>query len=65
VLPESAVRPGMRVLSPREGFPALSSCKIGLIGNRREPNPLADALAQDIRQSLDNLGAVRLAPAAE
>jgi DNA-binding transcriptional LysR family regulator len=63
VLPESAVRSGMRILGPRDGFPALPSCKIGLVRNRHEPTPLADALAQEIRQSLDNLGAGRYAPA--
>ena len=35
VLPESAVRPGMRILGPSDGFPALPSCKIGLIRARR------------------------------
>ena len=67
VLPESAVRSGMRILGPSDGFPALPSCKIGLIRNRREQNPLADALGFHIKQSLDNLGAARplLAPAAE
>ncbi|HEX2137373.1 MAG TPA: LysR substrate-binding domain-containing protein [Microvirga sp.] len=59
VLPESAVRPGMRVLGPSDGFPALPSCKIGLIRNRRDANPLADALGFHIRQSLDNLGSAR------
>jgi DNA-binding transcriptional LysR family regulator len=63
VLPESGVRAGMRILSPRDGYPALPSCKIGLVRNRHEPTPLADALAQEIRQSLDNLGAGRFAPA--
>ncbi|HEY7382604.1 MAG TPA: LysR substrate-binding domain-containing protein [Beijerinckiaceae bacterium] len=63
VLPESAVRSGMRVLGPRDGYPALPSCKIGLVRNRHEPTPLADALGQEIRQSLDNLGAGRYAPA--
>jgi DNA-binding transcriptional LysR family regulator len=67
VLPESAVRPGMRILGPSDGFPALPSCKIGLIRARREENPLADALGIHIRQSLDNLGSTRqvLAAAAE
>ena len=46
VLPESAVRPGMRILGPREGFPDLPYCRIGLIRGRREPNRLADALAE-------------------
>jgi DNA-binding transcriptional LysR family regulator len=62
VLPESAVRSGMRILGPSDGFPALPSCKIGLVRSRREENPLADALALQIRQSLDNLGSGRLAP---
>jgi DNA-binding transcriptional LysR family regulator len=60
VLPESAVRSGMRILGPSDGFPALPSCKIGLIRNRREPNPLADALGFHIKQSLDNLGSGRV-----
>ena len=59
VLPESAVRSGMRVLGPSDGYPALPSCKIGLIRNRHEANPLADALGVHIRQSLDNLGSAR------
>jgi DNA-binding transcriptional LysR family regulator len=55
VLPESALRPGMRVLGPTDGFPPLPSCKIGLLRNWREPNSLSDALANLIIQSLDNL----------
>jgi DNA-binding transcriptional LysR family regulator len=65
VLPESAVRSGMRILGPSDSYPALPSCKIGLICNRRVPNPLADALGFHIRQSLDNIGSGRMAlPAA-
>lgn len=60
VLPESAIRSGMRVLGPSDGFPALPSCKIALIRSRSEPNSLADALALQIRQSLDNLGQGRV-----
>jgi hypothetical protein len=59
VLPESAIRPGMRILGPSDGFPALPSCKIGLIRARGEENPLADALGFHIKQSLDNLGSTR------
>ena len=55
VLPESAIRPGMRVLGPSDGFPPLPSCKIGLMRNWRERTSLADALADLIVQSLDNL----------
>ncbi|WFT83694.1 LysR substrate-binding domain-containing protein [Methylobacterium sp. CB376] len=57
VLPESALRPGMRILSPADGFPALPTCRIGLMRPRiPEPMPLADALAAQIRECLDNLG---------
>ncbi|MCL8381696.1 LysR substrate-binding domain-containing protein [Xanthobacter aminoxidans] len=55
VLPESALRPGMRVLGASEGYPPLPPCDIGLLRNRHEPSPLADALAQHIVQGLDNL----------
>ena len=65
VLPESAVRSGMRVLGPRDGFPPLPSCKIGLIQAGREPNALVDALADQIRHSLDNLSGGRVLALAE
>jgi DNA-binding transcriptional LysR family regulator len=55
VLPESAIRPGMRVLGPSDGFPALPSVKIALMRNRLEPSPLADKLSEHIISSLDNL----------
>ncbi|MFG1185513.1 LysR substrate-binding domain-containing protein [Xanthobacter aminoxidans] len=55
VLPESALRTGMRVLGAAEGYPPLPPCDIGLLRNRHEPPPLADALAQHIVQGLDNL----------
>ncbi len=61
VLPESALRPGMRTLGPPDGFPALPSCKIGLMRAAGSPNPIADALCAEIRQSLDNLGTGRAA----
>ena len=65
VLPESAVRPGMRILGPSDGFPALPSCKIGLLRGRAEDNTLVDALAAQIRQNLDNLGSGRVTSIAE
>lgn len=55
VLPESALVPGMRVLGPADGFPALPSCKIGLVRNARATSPLADALELLIEQSLHHL----------
>jgi len=55
VLPESGLRPGMRVLTPAEGFPELPSCGIGLVRNPHERLKLADALSEHIISSLDNL----------
>src|SRR5262249_20014380 len=57
--PESALRPGMRVLTPAEGFPELPSCSVGLIRNPHERPKLADALAGHIISSLDNLSETR------
>jgi DNA-binding transcriptional LysR family regulator len=55
VLPESGLRPGMRVLSASDGFPDLTTCRIGLVRNAHESSALADALAEHIISSLDNL----------
>jgi DNA-binding transcriptional LysR family regulator len=55
VFPESGLRPGMRVLTAAEGFPSLPSCRIGLLRNPRGGSTLADALAEHIISSLDNL----------
>jgi DNA-binding transcriptional LysR family regulator len=55
VFPESALRPGMRVLTPADGFPELPPCRIGLLRNTHEQSPLAEALAGHIVSSLDNL----------
>jgi DNA-binding transcriptional LysR family regulator len=55
VFPESGLRPGMRVLTPSDGFPALAPCRIGLLRNPHESSALADALAEHIISSLDNL----------
>ncbi|RYE81750.1 MAG: LysR family transcriptional regulator, partial [Hyphomicrobiales bacterium] len=61
VLPESAVRPGMRILGPAEGFSTLPSCKIGLLRTRHDPSILSNALAEHIIQSLDNLQSFKVA----
>jgi len=56
VLPESALRPGMKVIGETEGFPRLPSCEIGLIRSpRSSPSPIVDALGEHIVSSLDNL----------
>jgi len=59
VFPESALRPGMRVLTPAEGFCELGPCEVGLIRNPHERPKLADALAGHIISSLDNLSEAR------
>ncbi len=53
VQPESALRPGMRVLTERDGFPTLPRCEIGLLRGSREKNDVTEALVNHIRISLD------------
>lgn len=55
VLPESAVRPEMRVLGERDGFPTLDPCEIGIIHGAREDDPIVRALVEHIRHSLEVL----------
>ena len=55
VLPESGLRPGMRVLSQADGFAELPMCSIGLLRNPHESTALSEALAEHIISSLDNL----------
>lgn len=55
VLPESALRPGMRVLSDLEGFPRLPECEIAVLKSWHQRSRLIDALAEHIVSSLDNM----------
>ena len=55
ILPESALRPGMRILGEREGFPPLPECKIAIMRSWHTSSPLVDALTAHIMSSLDNL----------
>ncbi len=61
VLPESAIRPGMRILGPSDGFPPLPSIKIALLKNVHAACALTDALADHIVASLDNLSEAAIA----
>ena len=61
VLAESGLRPGMRVLTAAEGFPELPSCRVGLVRNAHDSSSLADALAEHIVSSLDNLSEAQAA----
>jgi DNA-binding transcriptional LysR family regulator len=55
VLPECALRPGMRVLGEADGFGALPDCKIGIMRGHTTRPDLVDALARHISESLDNI----------
>lgn len=55
VLPECALRPGMRVLGEADGFKALPDCHIGLMRGHTGQAEIIDALARHISESLDNL----------
>lgn len=55
LLPECAVRPGMRILSPADGFPALAPAQIGLMRRPGAPVALVNAICGHIAASLDNI----------
>lgn len=56
VLPESAVRPGMRRLGKADGFPGLPACDIALLRASGSTSSSVDALASHIMENLANLG---------
>ncbi|MDW6025146.1 LysR substrate-binding domain-containing protein [Mesorhizobium sp. BAC0120] len=55
VLPECALRPGMRVLGDADGFGTLPDCKIGIMRGHSSRPQLVDALVRHISESLDNI----------
>lgn len=55
VLPECALRPGMRVLGEADGFGPLPDCRIGLMRGQTDQPEIVDALARHIAESLDNI----------
>jgi len=55
LLPESAVRPGMRILSPADGFPALAPIQIGIMKRPGMSASLMNAVTEHIVASLDNI----------
>lgn len=61
VLPESGLRPGMRILNAGDGFPELPMCEIGLLRSPHESSALREALAGHIISSLDNMSEARAA----
>ena len=55
VLPECALRPGMRVLGEADGFGALPDCRIGIMRGHTARPEIVDAVARHIAESLDNI----------
>lgn len=55
VLPECALRPGMRVLGEAEGFAPLPDVQIGILRGHTSRPEIVDALARHIAESLDNI----------
>lgn len=55
VLPECALRPGMRVLGEADGFGLLPDVSIGIMRGLTGHTPVIDALARHIAESLDNI----------
>ena len=60
-VPELCVRPGMRVLTERDGFPAIGTFEIGLVRRPGKSNSAIDALARHVTESLSNLSPAMMA----
>jgi DNA-binding transcriptional LysR family regulator len=56
VLPESALRPGMRVLRADDGFPDLPYTEIAVLKPGGQAHPAVDALERHVVGALDNIG---------
>lgn len=65
VLPESALKPGMRVLKPEDGFPELPYAEIAMLKPGGGADPVVEALERHIVTALDNIGHEAMAQAAE
>lgn len=55
ILPECALRPGMRILGESDGFGALPDVRIGIMRGHSSQPEIVDALARHICDSLDNI----------
>lgn len=65
VMPESTLRPSLRILGSREGLPEMPPCEIGLLRSESARGPVHDALAAHIVAVLGNIGTMPAAVAAE
>jgi len=60
-VPELCVRPGMRILTEKDGFPGLGHFEIGMIRRPGKSNSATDALARHVTESLSNLSPAMMA----
>lgn len=56
LIPESAMRDGLRVLEKREGFPALPHCDIALLRSVNARKPMHDTLCNHLVAAIGNMG---------
>jgi DNA-binding transcriptional LysR family regulator len=54
-VPEICVRPGMRILSEKDGFPTLGSFRLGIVHRPGRRSSAAEALGQHISESISNI----------
>jgi DNA-binding transcriptional LysR family regulator len=55
-VPDLCVRPGMRILTEKDGFPPLGTFDIGLVRKPGRPSSAIEALARHVTDSMANLG---------
>ena len=60
-VPELCVRPGMRILSAKDGFPALGHFDIGLVRKPGRGSSAIEALARHVTESMANLSPTMMA----
>lgn len=65
VIPESAIREGMRLLDERDGFPALPYCDIALLRSDTAREPMHDTLCNHLIAAIGNVGTTPSQVAAE
>ena len=60
-VPELCVRPGMKILTEKDGFPALGSFEIGLVRKPGRASSAIEALARHVTESLSNITTAMIA----
>ena len=54
-IPEICMRPGMRILSEKDGFPKLASFRLGIVHRPGRRSSAAEALSHHISESISNI----------